>query len=311
MSQHIEQMVLVDQSTAELEGSDVSNPDGEIQNPFDPNKIRVDPKNTQMDSLIKRMRNNEIDLSPNFQRNDNVWTPTAQSRLIESMLIKIPLPAFYLDATDDGKWLVVDGLQRLTAIKKFVVDKTLILEGMEFLPNLNGKKFNDVHRRFQRRIEETDIVMYLIQPGTPPQAKFDIFKRINTGGVPLSGQEIRHALNQGKITELLKELAESNEFKRATDNGIQSKRMDDRDCVLRFFAFMLHPPEDYSADSFDRFLNETMAQANAMDDEQLNELAQKFRRAMESAREIFGNVAFRKRLDKGAPRHPINKTLFE
>jgi len=156
--------VLVSQDQAELDGIDTSSDDPKINSPFDPTEIRVDTKNTQMDALIKRMNRDEIDLTPDFQRQAGVWNTITQSRLIESMLIKIPLPAFYVDATDDDKWLVVDGLQRLTTIKRFVIDQTMALEGLEFLTDYNGKKYDQLPRGFQRRIEETDIVIYQIQP---------------------------------------------------------------------------------------------------------------------------------------------------
>jgi len=304
-------LVLVAEDQVALDGSDTSSDDPKISSPFDPTEIRVDTKNTQMDALIKRMRRDEIDLTPEFQRQAGVWNEVTQSRLIESMLIKIPLPAFYMDATDDDKWLVVDGLQRLTTIKRFVIDKEMVLEGLEFLTTYNGKNFDELPRGFQRRIEETDIVIYQIQPGTPERVKFDIFRRINTGGAPLSAQEIRHALNQGKITKFLKELSESKEFKRATANGVSSKRMDDRECVLRFLAFSLTPPEEYKDDSFDQFLNDAMAKFNKMSDEDLEKYHQMFNKAMKAAVDIFGNDAFRKRYDKQSGRHPINKALFE
>ena len=304
-------LVLVGEDQVELDGSDTTSEDPKISSPFDPTKIRVDTKNTTMDAMIKRIKRDEIDLTPEFQRQAGVWNEITQSRLIESMLIKIPLPAFYMDATDDDKWLVVDGLQRLTTIRRFVIDKEMTLEGLEFLTEYNGKKFDDLPRGFQRRIEETDIVLYQIQPGTPDRVKFDIFRRINTGGAPLSAQEIRHALNQGKITNFLKELATSKEFKQATANGISAKRMDDRECVLRFLAFSLTPPEQYKDESFDQFLNEAMAKINKMCDEELEKFRPMFNKAMNAAVKIFGNDAFRKRYSRKYGRHPINKALFE
>ncbi len=304
-------LVLVPETESKLEGNDVSSEDQEITSPFDPKEIRIDTKNAQMDALIKRIRNDEIDLSPDFQRQDNIWNVQNQSRLIESMLVKIPLPAFYMDASDDNKWLVVDGLQRLTVIKNFVIDETLELVGLEFLNQYDGKKFSDLPRNFQRRIEETDIVMYLIQPGTPAQVKFDIFSRINTGGIPLSSQEIRHALNQGRVTSLLKKLAQSEEFIIATDKGVASKRMDDRECVLRFFAFTITPPSDYFYDGFDKFLNEAMVNINKMEEKKLSEISCLFLRAMKRAEKIFKKDAFRKRFDDEHTRYPINKALFE
>lgn len=306
-------LVLVDQDKAELDGSDTSSgpDDDRILEPFDPRKIRVETKNTTMDVLIKRLRNDEIDLAPDFQRRAGIWADGAQSRLIESMLIKIPLPAFYMDATEDNKWLVVDGLQRLTTVKRFVVDQSLMLSGLEFLSELTGKKFDELPRGFKRRIEETEIVIYLIQPGTPSKVKFDIFRRINTGGVPLSSQEIRHALNQGKIIKILESLANSQEFQTATARGVSPKRMDDRECVLRFFAFTLNSPEAYTTDNFDGFLNESMAQLNQMGDDELQRLSEKFLHAMRVARRLFSIDAFRKRYAKLHMRHPINKALFE
>lgn len=306
-------LVLVDQDTVELDGSDTSSDleKGKIRRPFDPRKIRVEPKNTTMDTLIRRLRNNEIDLAPDFQRSAGIWSDGTQSRLIESMLIKIPLPAFYMDASDDNNWLVIDGLQRLTTVKRFVIDKDLALSDLEFLSDLNGKKYDDLARGFKRSIDETGVIMYLVQPGTPPRVKFDIFRRINTGGTPLSSQEIRHALNQGKIIKTLETLANSREFKSATVNGVSPKRMNDRECVLRFLAFTLSPPEKYDTDNFDAFLNDSMADLNDMADEKLKELSKQFKRSMETAQIIFGGDAFRKRYDKNSPRHPINKALFE
>src|SRR5665213_2508402 len=103
-----------------------------IAHPFDPAKIDVDLRPLTLDLVMKRMRHDEIDLRPAFQRND-VWTLRARSRLIESILVRIPLPAFYIDGTNDAKWVVVDGLQRLSAIKQFAVVETMKLKGLEFL----------------------------------------------------------------------------------------------------------------------------------------------------------------------------------
>ena len=303
--------VLVNMDIAPLDGVDVSNEEVVITTPFDTSKIRVETKNTQMDSLIKRIKNKEIDLAPGFQRRAGIWSDKAQSLLIESMLIKIPLPAFYMDATDDGCWLIVDGLQRLTTIRRFVISEELALCGLEFLTDYEGKKFSELPRSFQRRIEETDIVVYQIQPGTPDDVKFDIFRRINTGGEPLSAQEIRHALNQGDVTQWLERLANSDAFKDATDRGVSPKRMDDRECVLRFLAFSLSPPTSYKENNFDLFLNSAMQRANKLDSKVLQEYENLFYKAMNTAQQIFCGDAFRKRYNEMDSRYPINKALFE
>lgn len=285
--------------------------DESITKPFDPTLIRVEPKILTIDLLVSRMREDEIDLMPAFQRRSDIWKESAQSRLIESILIRIPLPAFYMDATNEDRWLVVDGLQRLSTLKRFMIDKDLKLTGLEFLTQFNGKGYDDLPRTFQRRIVETQVTVFLIEKGTPPEVKFNIFKRINTGGLPLSPQEIRHALNQGPATDMLERLAASEAFKKATLGGVNPKRMDDRECVLRFLSFAVMPYTAYKAKELDIFLNEMMARINRMIPDERDDLEQRFIRAMGAAHSVLGSDAFRKRYQFGAARHPINKALFE
>jgi len=291
-------------------GSDPDENEDSITQPFDPEKIRVDTRPYTIDLLLNRIKYNELNLSPDFQRSDNIWNSKTKSRLIESILVRIPLPAFYMDATDEDKWVVIDGLQRLTTLKQFAIDKSLRLSKLEFL-ELNDKNFDDLPRNLQRRITETQVTVYLIEKGTPSEVKFNIFRRINTGGLPLSLQEIRHALNQGKSTNLLKWLSNSKEFKKATANSISGQRMADREFILRFLAFFINPYHDYKATEFDSFLSDVMKTINIMDEKEINALANQFIKAMFTAYEIFGDDAFRKRYRIDAPRSPINKALFE
>jgi len=295
----------------EEEGEDTAN-GFEITQPFDPARIRVDTKPMVISLLMDRVKNREIDLTPGFQRKGGIWSTKAKSQLIESLLIRIPLPAFYMDGSDESKWLVVDGLQRLSTLKSFVIDKTLQLSGLEFLgKECNGKTFDQLPRNLQRRILETQVTVFLIQENTPPEVKFNIFKRINTGGLPLSSQEIRHALNQGKACTLLQDLSESEEFQTATHNGIRDDRMGDRECILRLLAFMMTSYRDYRANSLDAFLNQCMIDLNGLPDAALQGLNERFKRAMVDCYRIFGDRAFRKQ-KRGSPRRfPINRALFE
>jgi hypothetical protein len=225
--------------------------------------------------------------------------------------MRIPLPALYIDGTDEDRWVVVDGLQRLTTLKKFVIDKTLHLTDLEFLTNFTNYTYDDLPRNFQRRIQETQLTVYLISKGTPEDVKFTIFRRINTGGKPLSLQEIRHALNQGKATKLLEELAESPEFKTATAGGVSGDRMDDRELVLRFLAFTITHYSTYKVQDFDAFLHNAMKIINKLSDIEIESLKEQFKRAMRAAESIFGDDAFRKRYREDDRRKPINKSLFE
>jgi len=286
-----------------------------ITEPFNPNQIRIETKPLSLDILISRMENKEIILQPEFQRNE-VWKPKAQSRLIESLLIRIPIPAFYMDATNDEKWLVVDGQQRLSTLRQFVIDKSdkrLRLTELEFLQELNEKTFDELERPLQRRIKETNVTVYLIEKGTPDAVKLNVFKRINTGGLPLSRQEIRHALNGQKVNDMLKDLAISPEFLKATGGSIQTKRMADREFVVRFFAFLLKPAEEYVERDFDLFLSNTMREINDATDEERKGWREQFLRAMRSSADILGRYAFRKRtrFEDHERLQPVNKALFE
>ena len=294
----------------------------EIVEPFDPTKIKIDARQITIDLVLNRIRFGEIDLSPDFQRASDIWNDKAKSRLIESMLIRIPLPAFYIDATDENRWVVIDGQQRLTAIKQFVLDNNdntngdgdsngFKLSNLEFLTQFDGKSYQEIPRNYQRRINETQITIYLIEKGTPEELKFNIFRRINTGGLPLSSQEIRHAINPGKAAKFLEQLSKLEEFINATVNTIQSKRMLDRETVLRFLAFKITPYSHYNAIDLDTFLNNTMKIMNAMSNKELEVLKDDFIKAMLAATEIFNNDAFRKRSSRNASRSPFNKALFE
>jgi uncharacterized protein with ParB-like and HNH nuclease domain len=304
------------QAEEELENADSSpgidpDEDESIIQPFDPELIRVETRPMTIDLLLQRIKYEELNLTPDFQRKDGIWNPRTKSRLIESILIRIPLPAFYMDATDEDKWVVIDGLQRLTTLKMFVNDQSLKLSELEFLTQLTDKTFDELPRNLQRRIIETQVTVYLIEKGTPSKVKFNIFKRINTGGLPLSLQEIRHALNIGHSTRLLKKLAGSAEFKKATADRNFSQRMADREFILRFLAFVIHPYTEYKATEFDSFLSDVMAEINEMSEQDINKLELEFFKAMTAAYEIFGNDAFRKRSRRDASRSPINKALFE
>jgi len=293
-----------------VEETDDSSKDA-IENPFDPTKIDIIPKQLSIDILLKRIKNNRINLKTEFQREADLWKAKAQSRLIESLLVRIPLPAFYFDGSDDSNWLVVDGLQRLSALKNFVINKTLKLTELEYLKEYSDKNigFDELPPYLQSRIEETQITAHIINPGTPTNVKYNIFKRINTGGLVLSAQEIRHALNQGIPADFVKDLASLPEFKKATANAVKPYRMEDRDFVTRFvgfyFDFMNYKPD------LDSFLNDAMANLKKITAHERQKVKEDFIKSMLLAYEIFNDDAFRKRYNKKSTRYPINKALFD
>jgi Protein of unknown function DUF262 len=279
---------------------------------YDPDEINIFTREPTIEQLLRRINEEALDLAPDFQRHANIWKDDAKSRLIESILIRIPLPAFYIDATDEDKWLVVDGLQRLSALKQFMSDKTLKLCGLEYLLNLEDKTYDEIERRYQRRIEETQVTVYLIEKGTPPEVKYNIFKRINTGGLPMSPQELRHALNPGKATKFLAKLAISTEFQQVTKlSKLRKMRMDDREFILGFLAFTLTSYKDYQSEKRNLFLSKALSKINNMSEAELKVIENNFMKAMVAAWKIFGKNAFRKISQHQTKMFPINKALFE
>ena len=299
----------------ELESTDST--ESLMDKPFDPTLIKVETKIQSLDSLIKRIDRGSIQMNTEsyFQRRDDLWDRTKQSRLIESILIRFPLPAFFFDASDDNKWLVVDGLQRLSSIRNFAVLKSLSLYKMEFLTRLNGSKWDELTIDLQRSIEETQVVIHKIMPGTPTDVKFNIFKRINTGGLILESQEIRHALFQGRPATFVLELAQTNEFKTATGNSISSIRMLDREFTTRFLSFYLLGVEKYGIKKYgkdiDTFMSKAMAEINSKSEIELDSIKKAFQSAMKLANSIFQDEAFRKITEGYKRKPPINKALFD
>jgi hypothetical protein len=294
------------------EQTDLDNEIIDLKEPFDPKKIDIQVQQTTMDNLIKRLQHDEIDLNPDFQRSANLWRNELKCRLIESLLIKLPIPAFYFDATIDEKWQVVDGLQRLTAIKRYVIDQDLKLKGLEFLNDLDNKTYTELPRTFTRRIDEAPVTLYLIKPGTPINVKYSLFYRINTGGITLNPQEIRHALshsiNAGQASKFLSEIAESEIFKKYV--RASNKRMLDKELILRFIAFKLSDYREYKGPMI-KYLNDTMENLGKIDKQRLLELKNDFNKAVTLSWELFGEDAFRKSLVQTQSRKMINRALFE
>ena len=276
-----------------------------ISEPFDPSTIDVEKKNMSVTSLISMLENGVIDLAPAYQREANLWPPIKQSQLIESLLLKLPLPSMYFEY-DKGrrKYVVVDGLQRLCAIQRFAVDKVLKLTGLEVLEDVyGGLGYEDLS--FQDRLELglEEITVNILKAGTPDMAKFIIFKRLNSGGTDLVPQEICNALYPGAGLDLLNAISELPVFKSI---GFKHKRMKDREVILRSLAFMKYG-DQYSG-RMESFLTESQKKLNALPEEELHKLSQKLQSSLLRNNLLFGDKAFRK--DKSKNREP-SASLFD
>lgn len=293
--------------------------------PFDPASISLSSKVVALDAVLRRIKNKTIRLHPDFQRN-TVWDEERKSLLIESMMLRIPLPMFYVSEDKDGIWEVVDGLQRLTTIRDFILGpdsdgKGFRLKKLEFWgESFNNKDFYTIEKKLEtsrivNNIMEAQLSFTVINPDTPESVKRNIFKRINTGGMRLSMQEIRHALYQGDATELLKEMVSLPEYKAVLGGSVKDNRMAGRELALRYIAFSLRGWRDYKGD-MDTFLSDTMRLINneiALDSVasfSRERILDNFSKSLIRSFNMFGTHAFRRSRGKHR-KTPINKALFD
>jgi hypothetical protein len=295
-----------------------------IRTPFDPTNVDIIDKKLTIGSLIERLKHGELKLTPDFQRRANLWDDSRKSRLIESVLLRIPLPSFYFSEDNEGNFDVVDGLQRLCSIFHFIdhaaLNKAtgsklnpLRLSNLQYLKDMDTLAFSEMDRPFQRRIRELEINVNVIRASTPKAVMFNVFARLNQGGLPLSAQEIRNAIFPGSWRNHIRDMAQSNEFLEATSNRIPIDRQQDMEMVLRFVALwsldrpFLRPTNQV----LDKFLNDTVeSRLVNWSDGKWKQANNAFQRGLEASLQVFGKHAFRKSYGPLA-RSPINKGLFE
>jgi hypothetical protein len=253
----------------------------------------------------------DIETQDDLQRMPDLWNPIQKSRFIESLMIKLPIPMFYLDGTLKP-WRVIDGLQRLNTIVSFL-NNEFRLKSLEYLDKYcEGLFFKD--QKFpgflKERILNAELTAYVISPGTPEDVKYNIFQRINTGGLKLNGQEIRNAMFKGKPVQFTKELASDDLFIKATNSKVTPRRMIDREYVNRFIAFQVFDFEDYSG-KMDLFMSEALFDLYHRSEDDMNKLKKLFKLSMHRAFQIFeGKAFYRPKTNSEWGRQP-NKAVFD
>lgn len=306
----IEEKILAEEENA-IDKEDTSS-DIVITTPFSPNDIKLTTPPMNLGDLIDMIKYGWINFTTEYQREDNLWSDKKQSRLIESVLLGLRLPAFYFEEVSKKQWNIIDGLQRCSSIRNYCVDESLTLSDLEFLgETFNDTKFSNLPFEVTRDIRMLPITVNLLSSGVPDRVKYILFKRLNTGGVELTPQEIRNAMFQGIAIETVQRMARDEAFLKATDKKIPTKRKQDQDFVSRFIAFYLFDYEKYIPD-LETYINKSMELLRDSSDSNLiPKMKTDFIKAMEIAYEIFGNDAFRKRENVNNPRNPLNKAYFE
>ena len=256
--------------------------------------------------VIRRIDQGFYVMDPEFQR-DFIWPEDKQSKLIESVIMRIPLPVFYVAEDDEGKMVVVDGLQRLFTFNRFVKGELKL-----HLPDregLHGRKFSDLESKIQNRVEDCNLIFYIIDSKVPERARLDIFERVN-GGIPLSRQQMRNCLFMGEATRFLKKEAQTEIFRDATGNSLDSKSMRDREFVNRFCAFQIFDIAEYRGD-MDGFLAGCLRRMNKAEESELSQLSAAFRQSLANNFMLFERHAFRKHTKERSRRSVLNASLWD
>jgi hypothetical protein len=279
----------------DLEGIDNQPSESWGDYPLDTVFVRKDQRT--VGDIVSRIDKGRYKLDPEFQR-DFVWNPTKQSRLIESSLMRIPLPVLYVAEDVDGKIIVVDGLQRLTTFHRYLNNEFALKDVGSSDPDsvISGKKFDDLPIHLQERIEDTQLTLYILDPKAPERARLDIFERVNSGE-PLTRQQMRNCLYSGKSTKWLKEASQLQTFLDATGKSLKTKSMRDREVINRFCAFYILGFDSYKGD-MEEYLADALVKMNEMDETRLNEITVLFTKSMALSFKLFGKHSFRKSLSK-------------
>ena len=184
-----------------IEGADEG--DAEVTQPSE--GVSIEKADRSLSELHRWYKSERLIIDPEWQRN-YVWDNRRASKLIESFLMDIPVPVVYLARTDPGNYEVIDGVQRLTSVFRFI-DGDYTLRGLELLPQHNKAHFADLPTPLKSKLEDTTLRTFELSPKTSKSLLFIIFERLNTGGIALNEMEIRNCVYRGKLNDLIKRLA--------------------------------------------------------------------------------------------------------
>ena len=281
----------------------------ELQTKAKERTVKTQAIEYDLETLVKKIKRQTIKLDPEYQRRHR-WKNDTSSRLIESLILNIPIPVIYLSQdfdvdteTEESRYSVIDGQQRLTAIYKYF-ENEYPLEGLITLDSLNGIFYKDLPPFLTRRLEERTIKCLRIDSTVDTQVKIDIFERLNSGSVKLEPQELRNAVYIGRGNELCKTLSKHENFRKLLqinlnnpDEETKVQKMEDVELVLRFFTLInenynsFRRTKDYS---FSNFLSDYLDSLNKLSENELFDLSEIFKKTMDTIIKAYGSESFAK-----------------
>lgn len=276
---------------------DESDDDSPLDIPQNRRRVKTEKQDLPVETLHMWVRRGKLDPQPDFQRYF-VWNNVKASRLIESLLLDIPVPVIYVAEETNKTYSVVDGQQRLTSICAFIDGKfpdgrDFALSSLRVLAELNGLRFRELSPELQETILNAGLRLIIIEQDSDPDVKFEVFERLNLGAERLNDQELRNSVYRGSYNALLRELAMDPYMLKVLGSDQPHKRMQDRQLILRFFAMWRSTHLKYKA-PMKTFLNREMEHHRNPDERELAEMRAIFERSIEMAYTVFGANAFRR-----------------
>jgi hypothetical protein len=274
-------------------------------------EVVTTPYDAPVRTLLDEIKEKTLIVNPDFQRK-SVWDITRKSKLIESLLLNIPIPVLFFAENDDSTKVVIDGQQRLRAIEEFFSGLYRI-RNLEMLPTLNGKRWVDLTSKQTRVILSRTIRCVIISCRSDFSLRFEMFERLNTGGMTLADQELRNCVYRGDLNNLLEKLVTNRDFLNFLGLKEPDKRLRHHELILRYFA-LLACINDYRP-PLKRVLNNFMNMHRKMDTSSIADFERQFEEAWRKVQKVFGPIAFRKVAPgkDGKPKidSAINRAVFD
>ena len=275
--------------------------------PLSERRVVTQAYDLSIQTIIEQWDDRILEL-PEIQRG-YVWDDARASRLIESLLLNIPIPVVYFAETEDAQWEIIDGHQRIKSVVRFVKNE-FRLSSLMVLGDFKGFRYHQLPQREQRYLLHRTMRAVVLSPDSHPKIKFEVFERLNTGSLALNAQELRNSLYRGEFNRLLRQLPHNDDFRAILGTRAPRKRMVDEELILRFLAF-LDGLAKYSP-SLKVFLNDYMKRFQNASDGVLEELRSTFEETIARVRSILGTSAFRLTNQYGVPvERTVNRALFD
>lgn len=288
-------------------------PDGNVSDPSSTplrdRKVVTQPYDLAIDAIVSQVKSNILFLRPlsdrpKFQR-QYVWNDSLASKLVESVLLNVPIPPCYLSENEENELDVIDGQQRIYSLYRFV-ENQFSLRDLEALPEFSGKRFFELPSKEQRRIRTHTLRCVVVTNESHPEIKFDVFERLNTSTMPLNAQELRNCVSRGTLNNLLAELSFGEEWLAIRGRKTPDKRLADEEIVLRYFSYQMQGLAKYRT-PLKNWLNDTARAGRRLNDVEIADLKTKWDGAIEVSLSWFpAKECFRRPGGKA-----INRALFD